>query len=93
MEFEEFEWDEAKRLSNLAKHGLDFIDVQVLFDGRPTHVEPSPRGAEERMMSTGEVDGRIITVVWTKRGDLIRLISARRARDGEERAYRALHGG
>lgn len=89
----EFEWDEAKRLSNVEKHGLDFIDVQVLFDGRTVHVGFSPRGGEARFTSTGEVDGHVITVVWTKRGEMIRLISARRARDGEERAYRTVHSG
>jgi len=31
----EFEWDEAKRLSNLEKHRIDFADVEAIFDGRP----------------------------------------------------------
>lgn len=31
-----FEWDEAKRLANLDKHGLDFIDSIELFDGVPS---------------------------------------------------------
>jgi uncharacterized DUF497 family protein len=56
-----FEWDEDKRLLNLEKHGLDFIDVQVLFD-------------------------------WTWREETRRIISFRRARHGEERAYRQVHG-
>ena len=28
----EFEWDEAKRLANLRKHGIDFVDVPAVFD-------------------------------------------------------------
>jgi len=44
----EFEWDEAKRAANLAKHGLDLADGQALFDGRAAYVyRPPPwrRGA------------------------------------------------
>lgn len=88
----EFEWDEAKRQSNLAKHGLDFLRARTLFDGRPVHTVMSPRFEEERFATTSEIDGRFYTVIWMWRGDVIRRISARRARDGEERAYRMLHG-
>ncbi|MDP8909407.1 MAG: BrnT family toxin [Chloroflexota bacterium] len=35
MEFEEFEWDAAKRLSNLGKHGIDFLRARAVFDGLP----------------------------------------------------------
>jgi uncharacterized protein len=35
----EFEWDETKRLTNLSKHGIDFIDVPVVFDGEIVTVE------------------------------------------------------
>ncbi|MBW4670447.1 MAG: BrnT family toxin [Cyanomargarita calcarea GSE-NOS-MK-12-04C] len=35
----EFEWDEAKRLANLCKHGIDFIDVPGVFDGDTVMVE------------------------------------------------------
>ena len=87
-----FEWDEEKRWSNFAKHAVDFVDVQALFDGRPTVTVPSRRAEEARFVTTGVMDGRFFTVVWTLRGDDIRLISARRARDGERRAYRAVHG-
>src|SRR5687767_13961978 len=31
-----FEWDEAKRLSNIDDHQVDFIDMVQIFDGRPT---------------------------------------------------------
>ncbi len=89
----EFEWDEDKRQRNLAKHGLDFLRAQALFDGRPTLTRPSQRFEEERFATTGELDGRLYTVIWTRRGDTIRPISARRARDGEHRSYRSLHGG
>ena len=87
-----FEWDEAKRQSNLAKHGVDFLRARALFDGRPTLTVPNRRFEEERFATTGDIDGRFYTVIWTRRDGTTRLISARRARDAEERAYRAVHG-
>ena len=86
-----FEWDEDKRQRNLAKHGIDFAEAEALFDGRPI-VEASSRFTHEsRVLTTGLVNGRFYTAVWTRRGNNIRIISARRARDGEERTYRAVH--
>ena len=86
-----FEWDEDKRQRNLAKHGIDFAEAEAVFDGRPI-VEALSKYVEElRFLTTGVVNGRFYTVVWTRRGNSIRLISARRARDGEDRAYRAVH--
>lgn len=88
-----FEWDESKRTSNLAKHGVDFVRAQLLFDGRAVVTAPSPRADEDRFATTGQIDGRFYTAVWTWRGDAIRLISARRARHEEEDRHHALHGG
>jgi uncharacterized protein len=87
-----FEWDEAKRQSNRAKHHVDFINAQELFDGRPVITAASHHSEEERFLTTGILDDRFYTVIWTWRGDVIRLISARRSRDEEQRAYRSLHG-
>jgi uncharacterized protein len=67
--------------------------AEVLFDGRPIVTAPSPREAEERYITTGEIDGRFFTAVWTWRGDAIRLISMRRARNEEEERHRAAHRG
>ena len=87
----QFEWDEDKRLLNIAKHGLDFVRAQLVFDGRPVVTGRSSHPQEARWLTTGVVDGRFYTVVWTQRYDIVRIISARRARDAEKRAYRALH--
>jgi len=87
-----FEWDEDKRQSTLARRGIDFIGMTALFDGRPVITYPSPRLEEERWVTVGLVAGKAFAVVWTVRGENVRIISARRARDGEERAYRELHG-
>lgn len=70
----EFEWDEAKRHSDLAKHGIDFRAVRRLFDGRPAMTEPSAQAGEERHLTTGMIGAICVTVIWTKRGEAIRLI-------------------
>jgi uncharacterized protein len=84
----EFEWDEDKRLANLQKHGLDFVDGR----GRPIYTHPLPRLMEQRFVTIGLLNDQFVALVWTERGTATRLISPRRARDGEERAYRALFG-
>ena len=88
----EYEWDENKRRTTLEARGLDFRDVHHLFDGRPLYSYPSPRDEEHRPVSVGLLEGRCIAVVWTQRAGARRIISMRRARDGEERRYRALLG-
>ena len=88
----EFEWSDAKRQIVVASRGLDFVDAEALFDGRPLLTAPSPRGEEERWVSVGELNGVLIAVVWTRRGQAIRIITMRRARDGEKKRYQALYG-
>jgi uncharacterized protein len=87
-----FEWSETKRLAVLSGRGIDFIDGQLLFDGRSLLTVPSPRSSEERWLSIGELNGRLTAVVWTRRGDAIRIITMRRARDGEKTRYQAVFG-
>jgi uncharacterized protein len=87
-----FEWDEAKRLINIEKHNLDFLDAQLLFDGRASITSESDYPVEARYVTTTLINGRFHTVVWTWRDGVRRIISFRRARYGEERAYRQVHG-
>jgi uncharacterized DUF497 family protein len=86
------EWDEAKRLKNKKRRGLDFADADLMFDGRPITTAASRRNNEDRFVSTAEIDGKLYTVVWTWRVDNQRIISFRRAGYGEERAYRQIFG-
>jgi uncharacterized protein len=81
------EWHEEKAASNRSKHGIDFDDAVEIFYGTSL-LRRSDRKSEERWLAIGETEGRIITVVFTWRGDALRIISARRARKNEERAYR-----
>lgn len=84
----EFEWDEAKRLSNLDKHGIDFLDVEEVFDGDIVTVEDDRYGyGEQRFVTLGFLQGRIVAVTYTDRGDVVRLISIRRATKYEQRTY------
>jgi hypothetical protein len=83
----DFEFDPAKSAVNLEKHGIDFVDAQELWSD-PDRLEIPARSRDEPRT---QVIGRIGQVVWsaftTRRGDRIRLISVRRARDEEEAAY------
>jgi uncharacterized protein len=82
-----FEFDPAKSAANLEKHGIDFIGTQALWHD-PDRLEIPARALDE---SRSQVIGRIGGLVWsafiTRRGDRIRIISVRRARDEEEAAY------
>jgi uncharacterized DUF497 family protein len=86
-----FSWDEDKRVINLKKHGLDLIDAEELFDGRPIYTYPSPKNDEARFVSVGLIHDVLVAAVWMERDSIIRLISLRRARDGEKRTYRKLY--
>jgi uncharacterized DUF497 family protein len=88
----EFEWDEDKRAANFTKHGLDLLRGTVLFDGRPRYTYSSPRAGEQRFVSVALVGNEFVALVWTERGAVTRLISLRRARNGEKGAYRAIFG-
>lgn len=84
----EYEWDEAKRLSNLRKHGIDFNDVPFVFNSDTVTVEDNRYGyGEQRFVMFGLLQGRIIVVVYTERDNSIRIISARKATKYEQRIY------
>ena len=83
-----FEWDEAKRESNLLKHGIDFIEVEKVFEGETvTILDVRFDYGEERFITLGLLDGRVVVIVHTETDDLIRLISARKATSNEEISY------
>lgn len=88
-----FEWDEAKCLSNLEKHGFDFEDTYpaVRRAAHPGH--GNHRRRRSRWAVTGTIGGVLATAIVTRRGESIRVISIRKARHEERRAHQALHGG
>jgi uncharacterized DUF497 family protein len=80
------EWNEEKAANNRRKHGIDFDEAIEVFYGTSL-LRRSDRHEEERWIAIGETEARVIAVVFTWRGDTLRIISARRARKNEERAY------
>jgi len=88
-----FEWYEQKRLENLGKHGIDFFDAKEIWQGEVLEVpsEQQEHG-EQRYIAYGLLEGRVIAVVFTWRGDSRRLISARRARRHERQDYQDVFG-
>lgn len=86
-----FEWDEAKRLSTIAKHGIDFAAVLTIFEGDHLII-PAKSDAEPRFAAVANWKGTWVTVIFTRRGETLRLITARRARDNERTHYHARYG-
>ena len=82
-----FEWNQQKSDLNLVKHGIDFEDATAIFYG-PLLVRQSDRNNEERWVALGSLDGKLIAVVFARRANVIRIISARHARKNEEAEYR-----
>ena len=83
-----YEWDPVKATSNLKKHGVDFADAALVLEDPDALTMPDPHPHEQRFLTLG-VDplGRVLVVIYTWRGDRIRLISARKATRSEARSY------
>jgi hypothetical protein len=83
----DFEFDPGKSTANLAKHGIDFVTAQAIWND-PDRLEIPARSLDE---SRTQVIGRIGSQVWsafvTTRHGRIRIISVRRTRHEEEDAY------
>ncbi len=81
-----FEWDEAKDLSNLAKHGVGFLFAQKAFLDldRIIAEDVSHSTEERRYFCIGAVDGEILTVRFTWRNRTIRIFGAGYWRKGKQ---------
>jgi uncharacterized DUF497 family protein len=83
-----YEWDEAKRRDNVRKHGIDFAEIDQLFDGLTVTIEDERHACgEQRFITMGLLRGRVVVVVHTERGNRIRIISVRKATKNEKRFY------
>ena len=84
----EYEWDEAKRAANLRKHGVDFTLANRFEWERAAH-QPDTRHdyGETRVLSIAPIEGRLHAMVWTPRGERIRVISLRKANRREVNRY------
>jgi uncharacterized protein len=78
-----FEFDSAKSTANLEKHGIDFVQAQVLWDDTDYVEIPLKTIDEARFMVIGRIEENIWSGVITYRGESVRIISVRRSRKEE----------
>ena len=80
----DFEWDETKSDRNRSERGFGFEVAVLIFDGPVIEwCDIREEWGEARIVAIGSVDGHVLAVVYTDRGDIRRIISARRARKKE----------
>jgi uncharacterized DUF497 family protein len=86
-----FEWDPRKAGANRRKHGIDLADATSVFEDEQALTVRDDISAvdEPRLLTLGrDLLGRLLVVSWARRGERIRLISARRAMRSERRPHR-----
>jgi uncharacterized DUF497 family protein len=84
-----FEWDENKNIINQVKHGVSFETAKRVFSD-PMRYESFDWGhsvTEDRWQSVGLIGCNIISVIFTEKNGLIRIISARKADNSEQEEY------
>jgi uncharacterized protein len=82
----DFEWDPRKRERCFAERGIDFLDAIRVFDS--AYIELSAASTTERRIRTvGVAEGRTLTVVWTLRNGMRRIITVWPASRKERRLY------
>jgi hypothetical protein len=85
-----FEWDQRKAAGNRAKHGVSFGEAATVFGDPLGRIVEDPRHseAEQRLVLLGHSGaGGLLTVMFTERGEVIRIISARHATRRERKDY------
>ena len=83
-----FVWNEAKRLTNLQKHGIDFRDAARIFRSFTLTAEDDRESyGERRYLTLGLLEDQVVSVAHTERGGEIRIISIRKATKHEAEFY------
>ena len=83
-----YQWNRDKAAANLRKYGIDFADAVSVFSDDLALAIPDERFDKERFVTIGlDGLGRVLVVVYTLRGEAIRIISARQASRQERRQY------
>lgn len=81
-------YDPAKRRKNRRKHEIDLADCEPVLDGPMlTREDTREKYGEQRLVSLGWLQGRVVVLVWTDREDGPRMISCREAERHEQEAY------
>ena len=83
----EFEFDKQKSRSNKEKHGIDFVEAQVLWRDISRVEIPARTKDEPRMLVVGTINKKQWTAVVTYRDNKTRVISVRRSRPEEVQMY------
>lgn len=86
-----YTWDETKRAANLAKHGLDFDDADMVLENPYVLIVDSPRRGEVRKQAFAYVFEAlmVLTVVFVPGADSCRIVSLRPAKRQERENYHA----
>ncbi|MEG4319291.1 MULTISPECIES: BrnT family toxin [unclassified Microcoleus] len=83
-----YQWDKDKAATNLSKHGIDFADAVSVFSDDLAITTQDERFDEEPFITIGmDVFGQVLILVYTFRGNQIRVISARKATRRERKQY------
>lgn len=82
-----FEFDEAKSQSNLSKHGIDFVEAQLLRLDFDLLEIPAKTVDEPRSLMIGKIGDKHWSAVVTHRSENVRIISVRRSRNEEIKLY------
>ena len=83
----EFEFDQYKSAANLEKHGIDYVEAQMLWQDSMRVEVPARTADEPRYLVIGRIKGKHWSAVLTYRQEKIRIISVRRSRDEEVAIY------
>ena len=86
----DFEFDSLKSKANQAKHGIDFVDAQALWNDPDLLEIPARTTDERRFLVIAPIHGKHWSAVITHRRQAIRLISVRRSRLEEVQLYEQL---
>jgi len=83
-----YEWDASKNEDNLLKHGLSFEDAHEVFSGPCLTFEDTRfEYDEERFITLGYLEGRLVVIAHTPREESTRIVSMRKANNRERRHY------
>ena len=84
-----FEWDPPKSLINKDKHGVSFREATEIWRGIHLTAEnfAKAKDGEKRSITIGMIGEDIYSAIWTNRNNTFRIISVRRSRNGEKKAF------
>ena len=83
-----YEWDEDKNRKNLSERGLSFEDAEAVFAGPCVTFEDTREDyGEQRLITFGLLEGRLVVIAHTPREESIRIISMRKGNDREQKTY------